>query len=163
MELKKFDMSPRTGELEVHRRIELIRERLDSAARAADQLADQPKPAAQSYPVTARSIQALIKQRRKRDQVFGADLFADPAWDILLELYASELAQRRVPTGHLCDAAAVPATTALRWISLLEMKGMVCRRQDPLDGRRYFVSLSPDIRQRMEDYFRAIPQGVSLI
>lgn len=153
MELRAFNMPSRKGEQEVHRRIEFIRERLDSAMKAAD-----PAPVPQSYPVTARAIRALIRQRRNRDRFFGGDLFADPAWDMLLELYASELAQQRISVTSLCQAAAVPGTTALRWMCHLEARGMIRRQQDPLDGRRFFVSLSPDCHQRMEDYFRTVPQ-----
>jgi hypothetical protein len=43
-----------------------------------------------------------------REQFFGPDLFADPAWDILLDLYAARLEQQRVAVSSLCIAAAVP-------------------------------------------------------
>ena len=89
-------------------------------------------------------------------------MFADPAWDILLELYASHLGQQRVSVSALCNCAAVPATTALRWISALQEKLLIDRRPDPLDGRRYFISLTSKGLTAMEDYFRTVPSGVPL-
>jgi predicted transcriptional regulator len=63
-------------------------------------------------------------------------LFADPAWDMLLDLLQAEIAQHRVPVSSLCIAAAVPATTALRWIKTMTDVGLFKRRADPHDGRR---------------------------
>ncbi len=155
--------SPKGGDVDVYRQADLIRERLGSALKLVEQMAGVPKPDPQSQPVTERTIQKLLKLRRSRDDFFESGLFADPAWDILLELYAAELAQQRISVSSLCVGAAVPATTALRWIAHLEKKGWVTRRQDPTDGRRIFVSLTPDSRRRMEEYFRTVPGGAPLI
>lgn len=151
------------GDSDVYRQAELIRERLGAALKLVDQMAGVPKPDPQSQPITERTIQTLLKLRRKRDRFFESGLFADPAWDIFLELYAAELAQYRISVSSLCVGAAVPATTALRWIAHLEKKRWVTRRQDPTDGRRIFVSLTPDGRQRMDEYFRIVPDGAPLI
>lgn len=91
-----------------------------------------------------RSVRKILTWRRKREACFGAELFADPAWDILLELYAVELGDRRITVSNLCGRAAVPATTALRWITTLEKRGMILRRNDPLDRRRVFMFLSAE-------------------
>jgi DNA-binding MarR family transcriptional regulator len=91
------------------------------------------------------------------ESIFGDDLFADPAWDMLLELHAAELGQRRMATSELCIGAAVPATTALRWVEKLNQKGLVARRNDPLDGRRVWVELSPHGASLMRRYFEECP------
>ncbi len=36
----------------------------------------------------AKAVRRMLRQRRMREQYFPADLFADPAWDMLLDLYA---------------------------------------------------------------------------
>ncbi|WP_156029809.1 winged helix DNA-binding protein [Sphingomonas sp. URHD0057] len=77
-----------------------------------------------------------------RSEFFGAELFADPAWDMLLELYALACETRRVSVSKLSLAAGVPTTTALRWIEKLEAEGLVVRANDPLDARRVWVALS---------------------
>src|SRR5690606_396517 len=64
--------------------------------------------------VDAAFVRGIIRARRLRDQFFRGELFADPAFDTLLDLYAARLEGRRVAVSSLCIAASVPATTALR-------------------------------------------------
>jgi hypothetical protein len=109
---------------------------------------------------TEAEVRAVLWARRQREMVFGKDLFADPAWDILLELYAAMLGQRRVPTSELAVAAGIPLTTALRWISKLESEGLVTRADDPLDGRRVWIALTGRAVPMMSTYFnQAGPQA----
>jgi DNA-binding MarR family transcriptional regulator len=111
----------------------------------------------------AERIHAILKARRHRDRFFEEGLFADPAWDMLLELYAAQLCSFRISVSSLCLAAAVPATTALRWIKVLEEKGLVQRSADPLDGRRVFVSLSENATTTMRHLMQRVPLRESLI
>ncbi len=113
--------------------------------------------------VSQQEVRAILKMRRNRARFFKADLFADPAWDILLDLYAAELAQQRVAVTSACHAAAVPATTALRWIGQLEREGLINRRADPMDGRRQFLMLSNEGLEAMNAYFKTVPTGAKLI
>src|SRR3546814_600594 len=99
-------------------------------------------------PVTAREIRDMLRLRRLRDRFFPGDLFADPAWDMLLDLMAAHLSGQRVSVSSLCIAAAVPATTALRWIRALTDHGLFLRQADPSDGRRVFIALSTRRRRR---------------
>lgn len=101
-------------------------------------------------------VRRLLRQRRMREQFFPADLFADPAWDMLLDLYAARLEGRSVAVSSLCIAAAVPATTALRWIKTMTDTGLFERHADPRDGRRIFIGLSDKSTQAMERYFAAL-------
>lgn len=104
---------------------------------------------------TASSIRSAIASRRLRDSYFPGELFADPVWDILLELTAAKLDGQRVPMSALCAAAGVPATTALRHIHDLESRKMVIRRPDPNDKRRVFVELSADSYDAMLAYLQS--------
>ena len=88
-----------------------------------------------------------------RARYFPEELFADPAWDMLLDLLQAEIAQLRVPVSSLCIAAAVPATTALRWLKTMVSNGLFVRRADPHDGRRVFVELSGDASRALRRYF----------
>ena len=103
--------------------------------------------------VTARDVRTVIRQRRLRDELFDSELFADPAWDMLLDLYAARLDRTRVSVSSLCIAAAVPATTALRWIKTLTDTGLFERKADQHDARRIFVQLSDDATTAMHRYF----------
>ena len=87
----------------------------------------------------ARTIYA---ERRRRDRTFPLDIFGEPSWDILLDLFVARGEGRRVPTTSACIGAHVPPTTALRWLRLLEGQGLVEREEDERDGRRTFVRLS---------------------
>lgn len=92
--------------------------------------------------VTAQQVRAVLRVRRLREQLLPADLFADPAWDILLDLMAARLENAKVSVSSLCIAAVVPPTTALRWIRQLTERELLERRADPDDGRRIFITLS---------------------
>lgn len=104
------------------------------------------------------TVRAVIRARRLRMRYFDAELFADPAWDMLLDLVQAEIDQLRVPVSSLCIAAAVPATTALRWIKTMTDSGLFVRRADPHDGRRVFVEMSQDTSLAMRRYFAEIGQ-----
>jgi DNA-binding MarR family transcriptional regulator len=106
--------------------------------------------------VDAESVRAIIRARRLRSRFFSEELFADPAWDMLLDLLQAEIAQLRVPVSSLCIAASVPATTALRWIKTMTEQGLFVRRADPHDGRRVFVELAPAASEAMRRYFAEV-------
>lgn len=117
---------------------------------------ERPRTSVRERKETERSVRKILTWRRKREACFGAELFADPAWDILLELYAAELSDRRITVSNLCARAAVPATTALRWTSTLEQRGMILRRNDPLDRRRVFMFLSAETSVMLAEFFEAM-------
>jgi DNA-binding MarR family transcriptional regulator len=102
------------------------------------------------------AAQRLYQQRRLRDQFFHADIFAEPAWDMLLDLFAAAEKGQRIYVTSLCIAAAVPATTALRWITLLEKRGLVVKVKDDEDGRKFWIELAPATRSSLERYLARI-------
>ncbi|HEY9091871.1 hypothetical protein [Parasphingorhabdus sp.] len=115
-----------------------------------------PQSDSPSRPVTADEVRGLIKARRLRDQYFDAELFADPAWDMLLDLMAARLEGIEVAVSSLCIAASVPPTTALRWIKTMTEERIFIRRADERDGRRIFIELSDDATAAMVGYFAMI-------
>ena len=68
-------------------------------------------------------LQSIMEMRRRRSAVFGEGLFSDPAWDILLELFAAELDGRRLGLSDLAHIA--PRSTLARWLTALEERGLV--------------------------------------
>ena len=104
----------------------------------------------------ARLVHRIIHQRRLRGKFLLPDLFADPAWDILLDLTAARVEHRRVSVTSLCIAAGVPPTTALRWIGQMLDLGLLVREQDDQDRRRAFIDLSEDGAAAMARYFAAL-------
>ena len=106
--------------------------------------------------VSADLVRSVIRARRLRARFFSEELFADPAWEMLLDLLQVEISQLRVPVSSLCIAAAVPATTALRWLKTLVDQGMFVRRADPHDGRRVFVELARETSVALRRYFAEV-------
>lgn len=132
-----------------------VAERLRALADACD-----PQPAAAgaaadsdiaaiSSPEVARRIRTYLAARRRRDALLGPGWFQDPAWDMLLDLLACVHEGRPITVSSACIAAAVPATTALRWLKALVDNGAVRRTVDPVDRRRVFVDLDADIAGRL--------------
>jgi len=118
------------------------------------------RPAFHSEPpreiaITAGDIRGVIRARRMRDRFFGANLFEDPAWDMLLDLFATHLEHAQVSVSSLCIASAVAPTTALRWIGRLAEFGLIERAPDPTDRRRAFLALSVRGLDAMRQYIAA--------
>jgi len=99
-----------------------------------------------------REARRLTKERRERERMFPAVLFADPAWDILLDLTISKLEGVRVSVLSLCLAAPVPTTTAFRWIRRMEAKGLLVRTPDEADRRRIYIDLNDQMLATMVAY-----------
>ena len=118
--------------------------------------AQEAPPSADMPDVSVDTVRSVIRARRLRSRFFDEELFADPAWDMLLDLLQAELAQLRVPVSSLCIAAAVPATTALRWLKTMTTQGLFLRRADPHDGRRVFVELAPAASLALRRYFAEV-------
>jgi DNA-binding MarR family transcriptional regulator len=96
----------------------------------------------------------VYRMRRARDRVMPAGLMGEPAWDILLALYSEEPGDLTV--SSLCYGSGVPATTALRWIGVLDKAGLVERSRHQRDGRIMLVSLSADGRAMIERSLKAM-------
>lgn len=120
----------------------------------------EPMPAAELPQVSVETVRCVIRARRLRGRYFPEDLFADPAWDMMLDLLQAEISHLRVPVSSLCIAAAVPATTALRWLKTLVQEGLFVRRADPHDGRRVFVELAPEASQALRRFFADVEHAV---
>ena len=100
-----------------------------------------------------RLVRLIIRQRQLRGQFFDSELFADPAWDMLLDLTAARVEHQRVSVTSLCIASGVPPTTALRWIGQMVEVGLLERVEDETDRRRAFIQLSDKAADAMARYF----------
>lgn len=120
-------------------------------------------PSATKFQLTEQKVRALLNMRRRREQELGTDLFADPAWDILLEALAASLGQRRISVSDLCNASPVPMTTALRWLQKLERDAWVHRRPDLLDGRRHWIELTERASTKLRAFLQdALPSAIAV-
>lgn len=91
--------------------------------------------------------------RARRSGNFSKAMFGEPAWDMLLALYATEHSARHT-VSELGNLAGVPPTTALRWLDFLENKEqLVVRRPSATDKRVCLIELSDKARDALDMYF----------
>jgi DNA-binding transcriptional ArsR family regulator len=138
-------------------------ERLYALSADLRQMAETLSPPKPKQKVSAEVIRSILRARRMRDVYFNPELFADPAWDMLLDLLAAKLEGRHVSVTSLCGAAAVPPTTALRWIGKLEEEGLIIRTDDTSDSRRVLLALSDDAAERLTAYLAAAHSRTELL
>jgi DNA-binding MarR family transcriptional regulator len=103
----------------------------------------------------ARRISHL---RRKRDAVFQPLIFADPEWDILLDLFIEGGFGRKVSMSSLCIAASVPTTTAARCINAMIEQGALLKSRDTNDARRVLIELTDETREKMRVWLTNVSQ-----
>ena len=108
-----------------------------------------------------RLVRRIIQQRQLRARFFDGDLFADPAWDMLLDLTAARVEHVRVSVTSLCIASGVPPTTALRWISQMSEAGLLERIEDETDRRRAFIQLTEKASDAMSRYFHELGKAAA--
>jgi len=170
--LRELSEDDRLMLLRLHDQISQISERMEQLAPRRDV---EPSVPAFSFPVAAvchdaergsgaeraprpplpdaRLIRSLIRQRQIRARFFDGELFSDPAWDMLLDLTAARVEQKRVSVTSLCIASGVPPTTALRWIGQMVEAGLFFRVCDDSDRRRAFIELTDKAIDAMARYF----------
>lgn len=142
------------GEADLHS----LKAEVERVAQALDRLVQRESDSVSSgtgertQAESATLLREIIRKRRLRADFFPAEFFADPAWDILLDLAAARHEGKPVSISSLCIAASVPTTTGLRWIKALTDAGLLERTPDPTDGRRSFVTLSERSAALMERY-----------
>ena len=95
--------------------------------------------------------------RRRRSVIFESDeLFGEPAWDILLDLYIAHTEGKPVSVSSACIGSAAPPTTGLRWLGVLAEHELILREHDPEDQRRVLVRLTEKGLTAMDDYFTSL-------
>jgi hypothetical protein len=111
-----------------------------------------------------RLVRQIMRNRQLRARFFDGELFADPAWDILLDLVVARAEHKRVSVTSLCIASAVPPTTALRWIAQMVEEDLIARVNDEVDRRRAFIVLTDKAVDAIARYFAAIDSaGASVV
>ncbi|MDT9598967.1 winged helix DNA-binding protein [Sphingosinicella rhizophila] len=136
-----------------HSRLEEIILQMDSLLRELLDVSHEGEaPSGEGIDVL-REARRSYMSRRERDRIFGGRLFADPSWDILLDLFIAQHEGQNVSVSSACIAASVPSTTALRHIAHLVEIGLVVRRPHPRDSRSTFLELTEKGRTRMNLFF----------
>lgn len=98
----------------------------------------------------------LLAQRMSRFDHFPAELFHEPAWDMLLALFVATEERRTMNVKTLVASAKAPVTTSQRWIDHLHKLKLIDRVIDPVDRRRMEISLSDAGQQAITSYLRRL-------
>jgi hypothetical protein len=96
----------------------------------------------QNQNIVVSLARAHLAMHRKRDALLGSDLFAEPAWEILLTLIAQD-AERHSLEGVLSQIP-LPRSTVMRWISILAARNLIDVVQEDMDETT--LGLKPSAR-----------------
>lgn len=99
------------------------------------------------------ALKQMRSMRRMRSQHFPTQLFSDPCWEMLLDLYDGHLVAAEVTVTSLGAASGVPLTTALRRMDQLMAHGLIERTEDTGDKRRTIVRLTQAGLEAVEGFF----------
>ena len=145
----------REGLLLIARLANHLAQRLGERTTASD--AETIDPRAREF--EPRSLLRLAveeyRSRQRRRDYIRADFFGEPAWDMLLDLYAKTRVGSNVSVTSACIASGVPGTTALRYIGELQTSGYIVAIQDEIDQRRRWLKLTPLAVSSIERYLKA--------
>lgn len=138
--------------------IKFTRKQLENMLRAVEADADasltsddtaQNADAATLLAVKKATDLIEITKRRSR-LVSAANLFADPAWFILLDLFVRQHSGLDTSVSSACHASFSPVTTALRHIAILTERNIIVRRFDPRDQRRVYLELTEETKDEIQ-------------
>jgi DNA-binding MarR family transcriptional regulator len=82
-------------------------------------------PSGPPIQITEDHVRSVLNVRRGREVIFGQKLFSDPAWDVILELYASKFADRKMTASELASLIGAPRSIIVRWIATLVESGLI--------------------------------------
>ena len=148
--------------------VDLIKDLTAKLSAVAEEFNGRVAHAADSEPVDGEHepsetalvarAQAVLADRRTRRQFLPAELFHEPAWDMLLALFVSRDDRQPMNIKALVSMSDAPVTTSQRWIEHLHKLKLIDRVIDPADRRRVEISLSHTGDQAMRAYLRSLLQ-----
>lgn len=106
--------------------------------------------------MTGVFAEAIYRDRQRRSKYLPTIPFAEPAWDLLLDLYFRTCRKERVSVSNACVASGVPSATALRWIDILIESGLVVREADAADRRRIWLKPTEECMTQLKSYFSSM-------
>lgn len=138
--------------------VKLTRAQLEKMLRAVDAESDdepvQPIAPATTNALTAIAVKKaadLIEITKRRSRLMSvANLFADPAWFIMLDLFVRQHSGLQTSVSSACHASFSPVTTALRHLAILTERNIIEREYDPIDQRRVFVKLTEEAKAEIQ-------------
>lgn len=112
-------------------------------------------------PLDIATVKQMVAARNLRTEYFDADVFSHSPWDALVFLYEAEVDGRAVNASQLYRLGRGSATV-VRWIEKLIAADLITKTDDPVDGRKVYVSLTKKGRSSMMNYIGALRGVVPL-
>ena len=104
----------------------------------------------QQVPTQAVQLQEaatrILAETRMRAQQFRSELFADRAWEILLEVYLAESEARLVRPDELSERFGEPIGTIWRWLRALEEWNLI----EPVIEAAFAIQLTSEGFRKIE-------------
>lgn len=101
-----------------------------------------------------RNAETVLRRRILRKQLVGStELFGEPAWDMLLDLFIHDCKGHQLSMSSLCATAGIPISSAMKLVQRLCEAGILERTPDIFDGRRTLMKIAPEVAHRLRAYF----------
>lgn len=126
---------------------------------------ENDRSAIRPSPEREHLVKAAIKAiqlRGFRNKHFPHGIFGEPAWDVLLAIYAHEHLSRAITISQVARVSGLSGSSALRWINQLARLQLVARSQDPFDRRTAQVMLTDTGRRALDRFFEEVEISFAL-
>jgi DNA-binding MarR family transcriptional regulator len=91
---------------------------------------------------------SIIRFRQYRANILPAELFSEPAWDLLLELFLADAEGRRISAREVAEKSNISPGVMSRWLQHLSKIGYVIG--DGTGDLDDMLTLSAQALERME-------------
>lgn len=73
----------------------------------------------------AQLAASILRFRRFREKVLTADIFGEPAWDLLLEVFVADAKGEAITARMVAERRGVSPTVMSRWLKHLTVEGLL--------------------------------------
>lgn len=116
-------------------------------------LDQEEETSASGLEVSDEWIIKFIQAWQARTFYLPREIFVDPAWNMLLELYLAQLKNKRMSSETLYSLSGTSGSAAVRWLKVLESQRLIICMAEPENTDREFVELSSNGEFALRSYF----------
>ena len=98
----------------------------------------------------------LLEEARVLDRLFSRLSIEQVGWRVLLAMFEADLGTGEASATNIALASGASASAGLRRIAEFEERGLIMRREDPADGRRFMLGLTETGRSLCRDAIQTL-------
>ncbi len=122
-----------------------------------DALEQLEKPPLEQETLALHAAERAYSDRRSRKDFLGTgDLFGEPAWDLLLDLFIRQTKAEQVTVKTAFMHSDASLRTVVRLLKVMEHSGLIAVTIDPDDATRQLISLNPTGYEGMLRYLVSV-------